>query len=97
MRRGGMGGLIQGGMCLILWPRGHVFDVIAKGAYVWCCSQGGGHLFGGGGGCFLESEHLFDEIQYILAWDLSLQSTGVTGAKIYSKFIRVRHSLDDKI
>ena len=44
-----------------------MFDVIAKGAYVRCYSQGGGHLFGGGGGCFLESEHLFDEIQYILA------------------------------
>ena len=25
------GGLIQGGMCLMLWPRGHVFDVMAKG------------------------------------------------------------------
>ena len=50
-----------------------------------------------GGVCFLKSERLFDEIQYILARDLSLQSTGVTGAKIYSKFIRVRHSLDDKI
>ena len=47
--------------------------------------------------CFLKSERLFDEIQYILARDPSLQSTGVTGAKIYSKFIRVRHSLDDKI
>lgn len=47
--------------------------------------------------CFLKSECLFDEIQYILARDLSLQSPGVTGAKIYSKFIRVRHSLDDKI
>ena len=50
-----------------------------------------------GGGVLLKSERLFDEIQYILARDLSLQSTGVTGAKIYSKFIRVRHSLDDKI
>ena len=68
-----------------------------KGVCVWCYGQGGGHLFGGGGVCFLKSERLFDEIQYILAWDLSLQSTGVTGAKIYSKFIRVRHSLDDKI
>ena len=58
MRRGGMGGLIQGGMCLILWPRGHVFDVIAKGVDTY---------LEGGGGCFLESEHLFDEIQYILA------------------------------
>ena len=47
--------------------------------------------------CFLKSERLFDELQYILARDLSLQSTGVTGAKLYSKFIRVRHSLDDKI
>ena len=62
-----------------------------KGACVWCYGQGGGHL------CFLKSERLFDEIQYILAWDLNLQSTGVTGAKIYSKLIRVRHSLDDKI
>lgn len=74
-----MGGpLIQGGMCLMLWPRGWTL--------IW-----------GGGVCFLKSERLFDEIQYILARDLSLQSTGVTGAKIYSKFIRVRHSLDDKI
>lgn len=64
-----------------------MFDVIAKGVDTYL----------EGGGCFLESEHLFDEIQYILAWDLSLQSTVVTGAKIYSKFIRVRHSLDDKI
>ena len=54
-------------------------------------------LIWGGGVCFLKSECLFDEIQYILARDLSLQSPGVTGAKIYSKFIRVRHSLDDKI
>ena len=64
------------------YSRGHVFDVMAKG---------------GGGVCFLKSERLFDELQYILARDLSLQSTGVTGAKLYSKFIRVRHSLDDKI
>lgn len=69
------------------YSRGHVFDVMAKGVDTYL----------GGGVCFLKSERLFDEIQYILAWDLSLQSTGVTGAKIYSKFIRVRHSLDDKI
>ena len=45
----GGGGLIQGGMCLMLWPRG------------WTL------IWGGGGMCFLKSERLFDEIQYILA------------------------------
>ena len=50
--------LIQGGMCLILWPRGHVFDVMAKGVDTY---------LGGGGVCFLKGERLFDEIQYILA------------------------------
>ena len=39
------------------YSRGHVFDVIAKGVDTYL----------EGGGCFLESEHLFDEIQYILA------------------------------
>lgn len=39
-----MGGLIQGGMCLILWPRGHVFDVIAKGVDTYL-EGGGGVLF----------------------------------------------------
>ena len=33
-----------------------MFDVIAKGVDTYL-----------EGGCFLESEHLFDEIQYILA------------------------------
>ena len=77
----------KGGMGGAPYSRGYVFDVMAKGVDTYL----------GGGVCFLKSERLFDEIQYILARDLSLQSTGVTGAKIYSKFIRVRHSLDDKI